>query len=183
MRTALLTIAAAATAAVGLAPPASAAAPVTTTYDYAFTTLGAPDGETFFYAEGYDVAEGDVGIVDVFGATLECTLPEGGAPAPFASDGRTAATLVGTLVVDCYDHATGRGGEATVEVDLRWTASGETVRTPLSSPRTGCTGVRYTTPADVTGSVQLRAPSLGLDATAVLSGRPAELAHTVSRCR
>ena len=182
MHTALLA-AATATALVGIASPANAAAPTVTTLGTAFTSIAAADGETFFYADGYDHAGGGGGVVDVFGASVECSLPESGTPAAFTTDGTSSASLTGTLAVECWDFASERGGAATITADLHWTATGAATRTPLSSPRLGCTGFRYTAPAVVTGSVRLHAPFLALDVTAVPDDRPAEIAQTVSRCR
>lgn len=182
MRTALLA-AATATALVGIASPASAAPPTLTTYGTAFTSIAASDGETFFYADGYDYAGGGGGVVDVFGASVECSLPETGTPAAFTADGTSSASLTGTLAVECWDFASERGGAATITVDLHWSSNGAATRTPLSSPRTGCTGLRLTAPAVVTGSVRLQAPFLALDVEGVPGDRPAEIAQTVSRCR
>ena len=182
MRTALL-IAATASALVGTAAPAGAAPPTVATWGSASTSIAAADGETFFYADGYDHAGGGGGVVDVFGASVECTLPETGTPAAFSAEGTSSATLTGTLAVECWDFATERGGAATLTVDLHWAATGPATRTPLASPRTGCTGLRVIAPAVVTGSVRLQAPALHLDVEGVPGDRPAEIAQTVMRCR
>lgn len=182
MRIALLT-AATATALVGLASPSGAAAPSVTTYGSASTTIAAADGETFFYVDGFDLTGAGVGVVEVLGASLECVLPETGTPAAFTAVGTTSASMTGTLDVECWDFTAQRGVPATVVVDLKWTATGPATRTPLSSPRSGCTGMRVTAPAAVTGSVQLTAPGLGLDVEGVPGDRPAEIVQTVSRCR
>ena len=181
-RTALLT-ATSAVCLVALAPPAAAAAPTASDTTTAFTTVGAADGETFFYVDGFDHGAAGGGVVDVFGASVECSLPEDGTPAPFSTDGTSSAVLQGMLAVDCWDAAAQRGGSATLTVDLRWTATGPATRTRLASPRTGCTGWRWTAPAAVEGTVHLSAPSLGVEASAVPGERPAEIARTVSRCR
>ena len=182
-RTALLT-ATSAVCLVALAPPVAAAAPTVSDTTTASTTLGAADGETFFYVDGFYREGRGTGIVDVFGKDLECTMPEDGTPLPFVADGTRSASMVGSYEVDCWDFAAERGGRATITVDLAWQATAEATRTRLASPRIGCTGYRDTAPAAVTGRVRLQATSLGVDAVAVPDPeRPAELATSVSRCR
>lgn len=87
-------------------------------------------------------------MVEVFGPSFECTLPEDGTPAPFTADGTSSAGMTGTLAVACWDLAAGAGGAATAP-------AGVTGSVRLQAPSLGLdvVGVAGDRPAEIAQTV------------------------------
>jgi hypothetical protein len=146
--------------------------------------MAAEADSAYLYVDGYDRGEISTGVVEAFLGSAECFLAEGGTPAAFDGRGTDSAVMTGTTVLDCYDPSSDTAGTAQVTVDLAWTASAAPVTNRFTSRQTGCTSVRSTAAATVTGSVRVVARAFDVDVVLVPQPeRPAEVARQTDRCR
>jgi hypothetical protein len=140
------------------------------------TGTATPGMAVFFDAYAPDRTE-PFGGLEVFVAGYEC-LTEDRVPATI--DGLESATAAGELTFVCGSPAGEVTGSATV--DLTWTGVGDVRRYVVAGAGSPCISFGRERHAEVTGSVQVVIPALGIDESAIPEDDFSRLTSVTSIC-
>jgi hypothetical protein len=158
------------------APPAGRGTENTTTGSAtAFPLVGGAG----VFLNAYDPdGEAPFTVPEVFAGGYECFTDER-LPADFRGLGsvRTAGTVGVTCSGDRVPDVTG-----SLTVDVGWRGRGPATEQPEPPFPTGCDLRVLIRQADVTGSIALEIPALGIDATTDLVGVPGDIRMALSNC-
>ncbi|PWW25120.1 hypothetical protein JD79_04316 [Geodermatophilus normandii] len=160
----------------GAAPPAGAGTENTTTGSAtAFPLVG---GAGVFLTAYDPDGEAPLTVPEVFAGSYECFADES-LPADFRGLGSvsTAGTTGVTCFADGLPDLTG-----TLTVDVQWRGRGPATEQPEPPFPTECDLRVLIRQADVTGSIALEIPALGIDATTDLVGVPGDIRTALSNC-
>lgn len=128
----------------------------------AFASLGSAGSDLGVFLSVFQPpGEPAFALPEVFVAGYECFLGEF---VDATLDGLDEATAWGTTTLQC----SGDGlpdTEAVVDVDVRWTGVGRTMRTVVAGPHFPCVSRTAIREAEISGSVHVSIPDLGIDTT------------------
>ncbi|GAB3314053.1 hypothetical protein GCM10027451_28550 [Geodermatophilus aquaeductus] len=158
------------------APPAGSGTENTTTGSAsAFPLVG---GAGVFLSAYDPDGEAPFTVPEVLAGAYECFADER-LPADFRGLGsvRTAGTTGVTCSADGLPDVTG-----TLGLDVEWRGRGPATEQPEPPVPTGCDLRVLIRQADLTGSITLEVPALGIDATADLAGVRGDIRTALSNC-
>ena len=161
------------------AAPPEDRGPERTATSYATAVLTGTETDMAVFFDVY-APEGDpaFGILEVFVDGYECLTEDRVAA---TVDGLESATAAGTLDLVCGSPDGEYAGTATV-VDLRWIGEGEIERYTVAGRIFSCSGFGEQRRADVTGSVTVEIPGLGIDESTAADDTYSRLTYVEGIC-